>query len=250
MEHLTADGDFRIRRRDISSVDLRIHKNGYYSERWWYAFNEETPRKNPNGFEIVEIEIVLENQANPLPLKKFDGILRADVRGPVSVVEVKRQGSGETWLWRNGKERDLDWPHVLLETADTGEDELSVVEFQPDNQRRTRLGLERGWVRFNDPDPGDGFIVHEAGEFPVRPEIGMRKMITAPESGYEENLELAAAERPSKVYFYCKFHGRYGKGMVSGRPDVAIEEDRQVASVAILVFLNPTGSRHVSYVHD
>lgn len=249
-ESLTADGDFRIRRRNISAVYLSIHKPGYYSERWWYTFNEETPRTNPNGFETVEVEIVLEKQATRLALKKFDGILRADVRGPVSVVEVKRQGSGEAWLWKNGEKRDLDWPHVLLETADTGEDELSVVEYQDDNQRHTKLGLERGWVRFNDPDPGDGFIVHEVGEIPTRPEIGMRKMTTAPESGYEENLELAAGERPSKVYFYFRFHGQYGKGMVSGRPFVAVEEERQVARVAILLFLNPSGSRNVSYVHD
>jgi len=249
-EHLTADGDFSIRRRDISSVNLTIFKEGYYSERWWYGFNEETPRRNPNGFETVEVEIVLEKQARRAPLKKFDGILRADVRGPVSVVEVKRQGSGAAWLWKNGEKRDLDWPHVFLETADTGKAELSVVEYQPDDQRHTKPGLERGWVRFNDPDPGDGFIVHEAGEFPVRPEIGMRKMTAAPELGYQEKLELATRESPSKVYFYCKLHGQYGKGMVSGRPFVAVEEERQVARAAVLIFLNPTGSRDVSYVHD
>lgn len=248
-EHLTANGDFRIRRRDVSSVDLRIYKEGYYSERWWYGFNEETPRRNPNGFETVEIEVVLEKQARRAPLKKFDGILRADVRGPVSVVEVKRQGSGAAWLWKNGEKRELDWPHVLLESADTGKDKLSVIEYQPDDQRHKKRGLERGWIRFNDPNPGDGFIVYESGESPVRPEIGMRKMTTAPESGYQENLELATRAGPSKVYFYCKLYGQYGKGMVSGRPFVAVEDERQVARAAILLFLNPTGSRDVSYIH-
>lgn len=249
-ERLTADGDFRIRRRNISSVNLTIFKEGYYSDRWWYGFNEETPRINPNGFETVEVEIVLEKQARRAPLKKFDGILRADVRGPVSVVEVKRQGSGASWLWKNGEKRDLEWPHVLLETSDTGKAELTVVEYQPADQRHKKPGLERGWIRFNNPNPGDGFIVHEAGEFPVRPEIGMRKMTAAPEAGYQEMLELVTGENPSEVYFYCKLHNQYGKGMVSGRPFVAVEEERQVARAAILIFLNTTGSRDVSYVHD
>lgn len=249
-ERLTADGDFRIRQRDISSISLTIYKEGYYPERWWFGFNEETPRSNPNGFETVEIEIVLEKEAQPAPLKKFSGILRADVRGPVSVVEVKRQGSGAVWLWRNGEKRDLDWPHVFLESADTGRAELSVVEYQPDDQSQKQPGLEKGWIRFNDPDPGDGFIVYEPTNVPLRPEIGMRKMTNAPESGYQENLELATSESPSKVYFYCRLRGQYGKGMVSGRPFIAVEEERQVARAAILLFLNPTGARDVSYFHD
>ena len=42
----------------------------------------------------------------------------------------------------------------------------------------------------------------------------MRRMNTAPLSGYGANLELKAAESPSKVYFYCKTNGQFGKGMV------------------------------------
>ncbi len=249
-ESLRADGEFRIERSDISSVNLSFLKPGFYSEQWSFSFNEETPRTNPGGAEIVEIEIVLEKQAERAPLEKRQGILRADTRGPVSVVEVKRQGNRESWLWRNGEKRDFDWPHVFLVAAEGYGTALPKSDLEVEGRRYPQKGLEQGWIRFSHPSVGDGFVVYDPGEIPFRPEIAMRGMTEAPDKGYEPSLELAAAESPQKVFFYCRVNGKYGKGMVTGRPIIAVEDDREVARTSILIYLNSEGSRNVSYVHN
>lgn len=244
------DGEFRLKQRGISSVKISFLKEGYYPETWSFSFDPTSPRKNPGGTERFDIEIILEKESVPAPLTKFEGILRADIRGPVSVVGVKRQGSGETWLWKDGAKRQLDLPYVLLIADNRKSSELPTTEFKADNERQFKKGLERGWIRFSDLDDGDGFIVFDPGEVKGRPVTGMRRMTEAPESGYEASLDVAAAESPQKIYFYCKLNGKHGKGMVTGRPIIAIEEGRQVARAAIIVYMNPTGSRNVSYVHD
>ncbi len=249
-KRMRVDGDFRIRESDISSVHLTVLKNGYYSETWSYGFHPERPRQNPDGIELIEISIVLEEQPVSAPLQKFTGILRTDLNGPVSVVEIKRQGSGETWLWKNGEKRELIWPHVFLATEDGSGSELSAVEFTSKDQRFLKKGLRRGRIRFNNSAEGEGFIVYEPNEMHDWAEIGMRRMTEAPEIGYIPKIEVSVEESPETIYFFCKVNGHFGKGMVSGRPIITVEEDRQVARAAILIYLNPTGSRNVSYIHN
>ena len=249
-KRMKVDGEFRIKRRRITSVDLSVLKLGYYPESWSFAFDSEAPRKNPGGYEEFELEIFLQKKAEAVPLKKYEGILRAEVQGPVSVVQVTRQASGETWLLKDGKKRELDQSYIYL-VADEGKNsQLPTTEFAAENDHRLNTRLERGWIRFSDRSDGDGFIVYDPGEVEVWPETGMRRMTKAPQSGFDANLELSAAESQQTVYFYCRINGLYGKGMVTGRPIIAFEDDRQVARAAILMYINPTGSRNVSYLHN
>ncbi len=249
-KRIRVDGTFRIREQNISSINLSFLKEGYYVETWSYGFHPDSPRKNNGGAEEFDLEIVLKKKAERAPLVKFKGILRADIHGPVSVVEVKRQGPGESWLWKNGERREIDWPYVFLSAAIGEQHGLPTSKYKLENQDYFKTGLQQGWVHFNNLGDGDGFIIFKPGKIPARPEIAMRGMISAPETGYENVLELRASDSPSKVFFFCRINGSYGKGMVTGRPIIATEEDREVARAALLIYLNPTGSRNVSYVHD
>jgi len=245
------DGSFRIKRSDISTINIWVYKQGYYSNRWSFGFDSDSPREYTGGFERVNLEIVLEKKPEPAPLKHIRGILRTDANGPVSVVFTKQR-----LLPRTGKVEeekvmsDFSWPNIYLESdSDTGE-ELRKTKFLEKGQTHPRDGLARGKIRLSDPDLGDGFVVFDPGEVPARPEIAMRGMNIAPESGYGKDIDVSAQESPSKIYFFCKIHGQYGKGMVSGRPLITEEEGQQVARALILIYLNPTGSRDVAYIHD
>jgi len=247
---MTANGDFQIKKVDISAVHLTILKKGYYSETWSYGFHPDERKQGLQDFERIDVEIVLEKQPASAPLKKYEGILRTALGGPISVVEVKRQGSGETWLWKDGEKRELSWLHVKL-AADEGDGGgLPAEEFWSKDHRFRKKGLRRGWIRFSDVVEGDGFIIFEPSRIHHWAETGMRSMTEAPEAGYMSDLEVSAEGSPETIYFYCKVNGNYGKGMVSGRPVIAVEEGLQVARAAILIYLNPTGSPNVSYIHQ
>jgi len=248
-EELVADGEFRIMREGISAVHLTFHKEGYYSERWSYLFNEETPRSNPGGFETVTVEISLEQKPEMAPLEKYSGILRFDLRGPTTGLEVERKSSRAASLWKDGERIEIERQHVVLDGPETGSSELAVAQFKDEDQGRLRDGLERGWIRFNTAEPGDGFVVYELASKPLRPEQGFREMRLAPERGYQPRLELTATESPPKVYFFCRINGRFGKGMVTGRPIIVVEDEHQEARAGVVLYMNPTGSRDVSYVH-
>ena len=244
------DGDFRIKQSGVSSVALSVFKEGYYSQNWSFGFDGEVPQDDPSNSGKFDIEFVLEKKAASAPLRKHLGILRADVTGALAVLEVQRQSSGESWLVKNGERRDLKWPHILFETADTGTERLSVVEYVPPDSRHPKPGLERGWIRFNEIDPGDGFVVYEPSMVNVhRPVVGMRGMTTAPETGYSEKLELMTEDGIPMVFFYLRLKGRFGKGMVTGRPFVTEEDGRELARVLVEIYINPTGSRDVGYDH-
>jgi hypothetical protein len=249
-KRIKVDGDFRFKESNISSVHLTFLKEGYYSDTWSFGFHPDRRRNDPDGIERIDIEIVLERQPPSAPLKKYQGILRTGSSGPISVVEIQRQGSGETWLLKNGQTRELNWPYLFLIAGDGSDAHLPVVEFESEDHPILKKGLERGWIEFSDFAEGDGFVVYEQSEHFERAEIGMRRMMDAPDTGYERVLQVAAEGVPETIFFYCRFKGRYGKGMVSGRPIVAVEDGRRVARAALLVYLNPTGSRNVRYIHN
>jgi hypothetical protein len=245
------NGSFRIKRSDISTVNIWAYKLGYYSKRWSFGFNADTPRQNPGGFERVDLEIVLEKQPDPAPLNRMRGILRTDMNGPVSVVFTKQRLLPRMGRMEEEKVMsDFSWPNIYLESDSDPGEELQTTKYLERSQSTPRDGLAHGRIRMSHPDPGDGFVVYDPGEVPARPEIAMRGMNIAPGSGYGTDIEVSASESPSKVYFFCKIHGQYGKGMVSGRPVIAEEDGRQVARALILIYLNPTGSRDVAYIHN
>ncbi len=248
-ESLVADGSFHIKRRNVSSVNLWISKKGYYSEQWSFGFDEETERKNPGGYERIDVEIVLQEQPIPAPLIKSGGFLRSDDRGPISVVVTTRDSSGESWLRRNGEENSIEWPYFLLVPALDDNSEMPTKEFVVSGQRRKKIVLEKGWIRVANSKPGDGFIFYDPGPIPPKVENAMRTMNQAPETGYSQDLEISLTHSPEKVFFYCRFDGKYGKGMITGRPRVVVENDTEQVRALLLVFMNPTGSRNVSYLH-
>jgi len=244
------DGDFRIKRRNFSSANLTFLKEGFYTEKWSFVFDETTPRKNPGGYERINIEIVMKTRPEPAPLDRFEGLLRTDAQGLVSVVEIKRKGSRETFLRRDGEQTEIKWPYVFLEARVTSENAISSTRYVPKGKRAPIDALADGRIRLSQPDPGDGFVIYDPGEISLRVELGFRGMVEAPEGGYFPDLVVSTPDSPQKVFFYCRMNGLYGKGMVSGRPAIVVEDDREVAIAGIVVYLNPKGSRNVASIHD
>jgi len=251
---MNVDGHFRIKKRNVSSANLWIAKEGFYPERWSFVFDENTPQENPGGFERLDIEIVLFEVPSPAPLEKFEGVLRTSSTAPVSVLFSKKR-----LFPRMGKEKeeqillDFSWPNIYLAVENAADGSIHTREQVPDNKRSPIDVLAKGWIRLSQPDPGDGFIIYDPGEVPPREKLAFRGMLEAPLEGYSSDLEILTSGSPRKVFFYCRVHGQYGKGMVSGRPAIVIEEDCEdceIAVAGIVVFLNPTGSRDVSYVHN
>lgn len=244
------DAEFGIKKKGISSVNLTLLKEGYYSERWSFSFDENTPRTNPGGYERIDIEIVMTERPEPAALRRFEGALKTDLDGLVTVVEIKRQNGHETSLRRNGEQIDIKWPYLFLEAEVSAGGRFKKTTSLPKGRRMAIDVIDGGRIRPSQLDAEDGFIVYDPGDVPARSELAFRKMILAPDGEYKPELEIAAPDSPRWVYFFCKLNGQYGKGMVSGKPPVVVEGDRDVAVARIVVYLNPTGSRDVASVHD
>ena len=247
---MLVDSEFEIREKDISSVFLTFLKEGYYSETWSYSFDENTPRTNPGGYERIDLEIVMTERPEHSPLLRFEGALKTDLAGLVSVVEIKRQNGRETSLRRNGQQIDIKWPYLFLETEVSVEHGFERTTFWPNSKRAPIEVIASGRIRPSQLDVDDGFVIFDPGEVPVRVERVFRKMVQAPDSGYKPDLEIAAPDSPRWVYFFCRLNGQYGKGMVSGKPAILVEDGREVAIARIVIYLNPTGSRDVAYIHN
>lgn len=244
------DAEFEIKKKNVSSVNLTFLKEGYYSEKWSFSFDEKTPRTNSGGYEQIDLEIVMTERPEPANLRRFEGALKTDVDGLVSVVEVKRQNGRETSLRRNGEQIDIKWPYLFLEAEISAGSGFERTTFLPEGKRAPIDVIASGKIRPSQSDVDDGFIIYDPGDVPVRVELALRKMIQAPDDDYKPELEIAAPESPRWVYFYCRLNGQYGKGMVSGKPVIVVEDDREVVIARIVVYLNPTGSRDVASVHD
>ena len=245
------DGDFRIKGENLSSANLSFSKEGFYPEKWSFVFDETTPRENPDGYERFDIEIVLRGIPTPAPLERFDGTLRTDSSGPVSVLFTQKR-----LLPRMAREeeekilRDFNWPNIYIAVDTLPDESIHKAEHIPLGKRMPIDVLAKGLIRLSQPDPGDGFVVYDPGEISLRVELGFRGMLEAPVGGYVQDLVISTPESPQKVFFYCRVNGQYGKGMVSGRPAIVVEDDREVAVAGIVVYLNPTGSRDVASIHD
>jgi hypothetical protein len=251
-KRIKIDGDFRIKKRNVSSANFWITKEGFYSEQWSFVFDEDTPRENPGGLERIDLEIVLLEEPSPAPLVRYEGTLRTSAMGPLSVVFSKKR-----LLPRMGREKeeeilkDFSWPNIYLAVAEAADGTVDSNSYIPEGKKRPIEILSKGWVRLSQPDTGDGFIVFDPGAIPFREQQAFRGMLDAPDDGYAPELEIPAPGSPRKIFFYCRIHGQYGKGMVGGRPPIVIKDgDNEMAVAAITVFLNPTGSRDVRFVHN
>jgi hypothetical protein len=250
---LVADKDFVIMEQQISSISMVFSKDGYYSTTWSYNFSPNTPRRNPDGVEVFELEVVLTPKPVPAPLRKIEGFARTVENGSVEKVITAPSEpapvplSGEAL--RAWKAKRNAGPELMLEGQVDGQGRFVIGQYTPRGQNHTVDGLQQGWLRVSGGAAGDGFVRFNPEEISHRPALGLRSMQEAPVSGYVDALELGTGQGDAVVYFYCRIGGQYGKGMVSGQPYVVEGEDGRVAAAKVTVFLNPTGSRDVSYIH-
>ena len=250
---MSVDGSFRLRMKEISSISMSITKYGYYSVSWGYNFSSDTPRQNPGGYEIVDVEFVLTKRPEPAPLDEVEGFLRSSTKEPISVLLTSKTKIPPVMLYGAEREawkaRKASGPNLYLEGMTDENGRFAVVEFKLRGQNNTIDGLSLGWIKHSDPVPGDGFVIFDPGEVPIRHNLVFREMNEAPIDGYYPWIELSTSGGPEIVYFYCRIAGHYGKGLVTGRPTVNKEEDEQVVIAKIIIFLNRTGSRNVAYIH-
>jgi hypothetical protein len=181
---ITVDGEFRIRKNDVSSLNLWILKDGFYPERWSYAFDETSPREDPKYIETIDLVFTLTRVPAPAALKKIRGILRTDSQGAVAVVEVKRESSRETYLRYRDQQIENVWPYVYLEATMDSNGELAKAKYLPEGERAEIDVLERSRIHLSQPSPGDGFLVYDPGEIPYREALVFREMVEAPAIGY------------------------------------------------------------------
>jgi hypothetical protein len=253
-ETLVADGEFVVSRFGISSVSLVILKDGYYPISWSYNFSPDTPRRIPDGVESFEIEVVLTPKPDPAPLRKIEGFARTAEDGSVErVITAPSEPapvplSGEKL--RAWKAKKRGGPALQLEGQLDEQGRFVIGHYTPREQNHAVDGLLHGWLRVSSGAVGDGFVRFTPEEIPHRSALGLRSMNEAPADGYADSLELGVALGEEVVYFYCRIGGQYGKGMVSGRPYVVDGDRGPVAAAKVTVFMNPTGSRDVAYVHN
>ena len=210
------------------------------------------PRHNPEGTELIQVEIVLTPKPSPAPLRKIEGLFGLP-NGPVDTVATAPSKpapvplSGEEL--RAWKARKSTGPTLSLEGWVGDDGRFAIEEYTPRGQNHTVDGLQHGWLRVSGGAAGDGFVRFVPEEIPTRSALGLRQMLQAPTDGYSSDLELGVALGEEVVYFYCRIGGQYGKGMVSGRPYVVDDDEGPIAAAKVTVFLNPTGSRDVAYIH-
>ena len=97
---------------------------------------------------------------------------------------------------------------------------------------------------------GDGFLPADIGQIPAVFEHGFRCLLEAPETGYSQKLDLNPVDGKEKLFFYCRVGGHFGKGVVTNPPLIIESGGRDIAIANVVVFLNPTDSRNVAFIHN
>ena len=251
-DRFVVDSELRIKETGVSAVHLSFFKDGFYSERWEYAMSERPP-ESWGKLHKINVDISMTPQPVPAPLKKFEGGLRADRDGPLSVLfpTKKRLPSGEPSNHDVSvpPKEDKSFPYLYL-VADVRHDgRLATTLFPLKSFSVPKPVLSRGSLRIAGSSDGDGFLPVDIGKVPSIFEHGFRRLQQAPESNYSDILELVPAEGNEKLFFYCRIGGRFGKGVVSNPPMVFDREGIETAFALTTIYLNPTGSRDVSYLH-
>jgi len=250
-EQLIVDSEFRVRKTSISSINMWFTKAGYYPERWSHSFSER-PKELLGDLESVDLRIEMTPKPNPAPLERYEGALRSDTSGPISMLLIKIPPSSEPLSKgesRNGDEMNSSHPHVYLDAGRGGDEKFSTIEFKYKSFSGKKGALGFSDVRLLHGTPGDGFVVADIGQVPPIFEHGFRKMTEAPQDGYQEELALVPEPGKEKLFFYCRINGRFGKGAVSNPPMVFDGEGVETAVAMTTIYFNPTGSRDVSYLH-
>lgn len=250
---IVGDGEFRIEENDVTSLTIWLHKSGYYPQQWSYVVSEDSQVSDPGILRTLEIEIPLIKEPEPAPLKRLSGVLGSAPDRQTRVLRIPRDSQDrgrvrgtDSTKFNGGTDENF----IFLDAVAGADGNLAAVKAKSNGTATLGDSLERGWIRLGHMGPGEGFVVFMPDGVLTRPELGFRQMNEAPEEGYLPEIELSGEEGPDYVYFYCRFDGRFGKGLVNAKPVIDVRDGRQVALSRIVLFVNPTGSRDVAFLHD
>jgi hypothetical protein len=251
-DRFVVDSEFRIEERNVSAVHLVFFKDGFYSERWEYVMSERPPESWGRTHEI-DVEIIMTPHPTPVPLEKFEGGLRADRDGPLSVLYPTKNRLPDRKASNHEvsvlPDENVSFPFLYLVADVRSDGRLATTPFQFKSISVPKPALSRGLIRIAGRSEGDGFLSVDIGRVPSIFEHGFRHLQRAPENCYSEFLELLPVEGNEKLFFYCRIGGRFGKGVVSNPPMVFDRKGVETAFALTTIYLNPTGSTDVSYLH-
>jgi len=251
-DRFVVNSEFMVEGRGVSAIHVSFFKDGFYSERWEYVMSER-PQDYWGRLYKTDVEIFLNPHPIPAPLDKFEGPFRSDVNGPLSVLSATKKkpparlpSQPETL----GESRAaFPEPYLFLDAGVSANGKLSSTLFSMKRFPVPKPVLDRGSLRLAGAKDGDGFLPLDIGETPAIFEHGFRNIVEAPQNGYSEVLDLYPVVGEEKMFFYCRIGGRFGKGAVTNPPLIIESGGRNVAIANVVIFLNPTGSRDVSYLH-
>lgn len=236
---MRVDREFHIRRRGVETVECRFFKKGYYDVRHSFSISKGTSSQEDGSLKRDGFKVVLLQVPEPAPLEKIEGYLSSSRDGPSSVLMVQTSAL-------DGSDKNYQF---ILDPGTQSNGALRIVVTAIEGVAGPQSVLEVGRIIISPSELGDGFASTKitAGRRPVK--YGFRKMTVAPVEGYSPFLPIGAASSEEDAFFYCRIGGRYGKGVVTTRAPVIVKNGVETAGARIVVYLNPTGSRDVSYIH-
>lgn len=247
------DRRFLITRTGVSTIDCIFLKDGYYSERRSFSISEAENDESKHFLSKRDVVIVLQKIPDPAPLEKYVGFLTSNSIGAKSVLYTQKLPLSETPLsaeqLKERKRLNLARPHIYLEPDSDIDGKFGRVFMELEETSGKRAVLRLGRVKLSQPESGDGFFAADFTESIFNVHKGLRKMTRAPSVGYESNLEISVDDEAVNRFFYCRIHGQYGKGVVTNLAPIISRNGIESVTVDIEIFLNPTGSRDVSYIH-
>jgi hypothetical protein len=249
----TVDRQVHIRRQNVSSIECRFLKYGYYAERRSFSFEGEEVTPTEKVLSKTGVVVILRKKPEPAPLEKYEGSLRSNISGPTSVLYTRKLAPSDTPLTheeRNARSKlNLARPHIFLEPEINADGRLARVFVDIKGIGGIQTVLHRGYIKLSQTEQGDGFLVAFTSESQHDISRGFRRMTEAPEGGYSPDLQISADTEANSLFFYCRVHGSYGKGVVANLPQIVEIDGVESVGTRITLYLNPTNSRDVSYLH-
>lgn len=251
-ERFVVDSEFSLKKSGISAIHLSFFKDGFYDERWEYVMVQR-PQDALGELFRIEVEISMIPLPSPAPLIKYEGSFRSDLDGPIAVLPAStktRSNRAAPPPESLGMARTtFPEPYVYLDAGVSGDGQLLSALFSMKRFPVPKPVLVKGALRIVGAKIGDGFLPLDIGPIPPVFEHGFRNLSEAPQSGYLQALELFPVEGKEKMFFFCRIGGNFGKGALTNPPLIIESGGRNIAISNVVIFLNPTGSTDVSFLH-
>ena len=250
---IESDGTFKIRENNVTSVVIRFSKSGFYKKSWSYVVSDVQETFEIGEVKRFELGIALIEVPESAPLRRYSGVLQFGSDGHRKDMFISQSGSSvavERGIGSKGSSQPVVSNSIYLDASRDVSGNFAVKKQTPSERTSTGVVLDRGWIKLGHAGNGEGFKIFEPKQVPTRPELAFREMELAPAEGYVPEIGISATASPDYVYFYLKLDGRYGKGFVNAKPIIENEGGNQLAKARIVLFMNPTGSREVAYLHD